>query len=379
MLKNKIRVFVLALVIIAVCKARPSLKKLNAVKEKSSKFNFHLYPLFIWPFNLPGVCDKVSPVDSHSDTKSVKDDDNDDIQWPEDCGLGRFSMRKSDSTFQSKWSSFKNFLSEIQRSLEDIKSVVKRDADDRIINGAKVGRGEWPWLAALGTIDEGLLCGASIINENWLVTAASCFSYRQTDKPCNYNVRVGTRNWLIDYDYSGQDRRLAGIYRHPDYSESESYENNIALVKLDKPIPLAPGTAINAICLPKTARSADKGTICKTAGWGQEDADEQDTLTLSTRQTSLPVVGYEGDKCGEFEGVDKTLPGEICAGVTDGSTGTCDTDDGGPLTFEANTGRVTLLGLTSHWPDCVREGYPSFFVDVGYYYPWIKSVIKSNS
>ena len=45
----------------------------------------------------------------------------------------------------------------------------------RIIGGLQVtGVESWPWMVALTTDEGALRCGATLIHENWLVTAAHC-------------------------------------------------------------------------------------------------------------------------------------------------------------------------------------------------------------
>ena len=41
-----------------------------------------------------------------------------------------------------------------------------------------------------------------------------------SEMPCNYNVRLGSSNWLYDSEGNHVDVSVQAIYRHPDYSMS---------------------------------------------------------------------------------------------------------------------------------------------------------------
>lgn len=366
MSKNAICVFILALVVISACEAR-SMNKKKLVEKKH--FKITLNNRAFWPANGEVDCDAESTFDSLGDLDS--DEDGSMESWP-NCGRTLYTGYKSDSKMKKKWRNFQKEFSKLEQSLNNLKKFGKKD-DGRIVNGQEVSEGEWPWLAAIGKLKEGARCGASIIGDRWLITAAHCFD--DTEKACEFNARFGTRHWLSDSEGTAEDRRIAAIYRHHGY-DGDTKKNDIALLKLESPLDLDPDSPINAICLPGKGRAVEPGTTLFTAGWGQQAEGDSDSASMTALSANLPLLSYDGEKCGSYD-EDQILPGMLCAGYSDGTTDTCQGDSGGPLVYQED-GQNYLLGVVSWGNGCAKEGYPGIYTDVGQFLPWINAVITSN-
>jgi len=371
LLSNRISFFIVVLVLIAVSEAKNK-KKRPSVKDKEQS-DQSPNSRAAWPYSKVANCKEVSTVDTGYVASSKDDVDFKVASWPK-CGLSLYSENKGGATStKTKLLRIQKNIVKLQQSIEDLKTSEEKDAGDRIVNGVPVFEGEWPWLVAVGDISQGAFCGGSIISPQWVLTAAHCFE-EVVDKPCKYNVRAGVLDWKKDPSGDGVDRRVVGIYRHPKYDD-DTKQNDIALLKLEKPLTLDPDTHINAICLPETDHSALPGTSCSAAGWGLQVEGQMSSLPVTAMMTELPVIGYNSEKCGKYGSL---LPGMVCAGYTDGSTDTCQGDSGGPLTYE-KAGTTYLLGATSFGKGCAMKGYPGVYTDVGYFRPWIYSVVKRFS
>ncbi|XP_037867750.1 plasma kallikrein [Bombyx mori] len=115
---------------------------------------------------------------------------------------------------------------------------------------------------------------------------------------------------------------------------------------------------------------------CYTTGWGREQTNG--SLTDVLLEAEVPILPLR--VCRDRYAL--TLPlndGHLCAGSTDGSTGACVGDSGGPLQCRSGGaggggragGRWELRGLTSFGSGCARRGVPDVYTNVAHYVSWI--------
>jgi len=112
---------------------------------------------------------------------------------------------------------------------------------------------DWPWHLTLRAADASYVgihgpsdahfCGASLISEEWAVTAAHCTYGKSVD---DFYVVMG------DTQQGSQDpqervSRVRYIVNHPNYSES-AVDYDFSLLQLESPAPV--GDCIRSVCLP---------------------------------------------------------------------------------------------------------------------------------
>eukprot|EP00794_Sanderia_malayensis_P019829 gene19829-21769_t len=157
-------------------------------------------------------------------------------------------------------------------------------ANSRIISGTNAKPGAWPWMASLWMHGTSHICGGSIINPRWILTASHCVigtgATTQT-----LSIKLGEHDHKKS-EGTEQFLRIEKIISHPQYNR-RSLRNDIALIKLKSPAML--NQRVVPICLPsRLSRPAIGSQKCYLSGWGsiQHPGPAYNIL----QQAKLPVV-----------------------------------------------------------------------------------------
>ncbi|XP_052003142.1 chymotrypsin A-like [Xyrauchen texanus] len=231
----------------------------------------------------------------------------------------------------------------------------------RIVNGEEARPHSWPWQVSLQDSTGFHFCGGSLINENWVVTAAHC------------NVRTSHRVILGEHDRSSnaeaiQTMSVGQVFKHPNYN-SFTINNDITLIKLASPAQI--GTQVSPVCLPETSDNFPGGMMCVTSGWGLTRYNAPDTPAI-LQQASLPLL--TNDDCKRYWGTNITDL-MICAGASGVSS--CMGDSGGPLVCQQN-GVWTLVGIVSWGSSTCSTSTPAVYSRVTMLRAWIDQTITAN-
>jgi secreted trypsin-like serine protease len=224
---------------------------------------------------------------------------------------------------------------------------------NRIVGGVpSAGR---PFMAALLYEKDGKLyqyCGASVVGDRWLLTAAHC------------EVKEG--EWAVInrsnlQAVGGVKLRVEHVYTHGKYDAS-THDNDISLLRVGGDIP-------DSIPRISIAAAPSSGTDVLTAGWGLTTENGKQSLIL--REVKVPIID-NGTCKASYSDLTENM---ICAGEK--GKDSCQGDSGGPL-FLDDGNVVRQIGIVSYGVGCGREGFPGVYTRVDNYQKnkWISDTMK---
>ncbi|XP_067905648.1 chymotrypsinogen A-like [Heterodontus francisci] len=232
----------------------------------------------------------------------------------------------------------------------------------RIVNGEEAVPGSWPWQVSLQTKSGWHYCGGSLINENWVVTAAHC-GVSTADF-----VIVGAHDKSLITETSQKAMSVAKVITHPKWN-SYTINYDVAVVKLASAAVF--NTRVSSVCLSAVTDNYSAGTKCVTTGWGRTQshpAERPDKL----QQAVLPLL--TNTNCKKYWG-SKISDIMICAGADGASS--CMGDSGGPLVCQKNN-VWNLVGIVSWGSGSCSTTYPGVYARVTELRGWIDATIAAN-
>ncbi|KAK3091922.1 hypothetical protein FSP39_023749 [Pinctada imbricata] len=247
----------------------------------------------------------------------------------------------------------------------------------RVVNGDEVKPGTWPFVVEmLGGPRKLHFCGAAVIAQNWVITAAHCIGAKRNTDGIYLNIG-DTRRFA--YSQYRQIRQGKTFYVHPDYS-SVTVEHDIALIELDEPIHF--NDYVRPVCLPGSSDVTPVGTRCYVAGWGKA-GDKAPDYEPALMEVNLDVVNWK--KCKEdIKDAPITSPFTLTSDMMCAGGGldhdACSGDSGGallcPTSPLVDTWRAT--GIVSWGLGCAVPNVPGVYTQVSKYATWIRNVTRNE-
>uniref|UniRef100_H2ZII5 Peptidase S1 domain-containing protein n=1 Tax=Ciona savignyi TaxID=51511 RepID=H2ZII5_CIOSA len=240
--------------------------------------------------------------------------------------------------------------------------------DERIVGGKSSFLGGWPWMVYI-LIDGSTLCGGTLIDEYWVVTAAHCF--KTATSSTTVKMYFGRLNPYATREQEPhvQIRDAVQLILHEEWDKNRFPYNDIALLRV--------GTAVrfnqftNKVCLPN-GESPSPGTRCWVTGFGTTAYRGPAAKIL--REVSLPIVDL--NTCARsYTSTSYPIDQQkmLCAGYAQGGRDACQGDSGGPLVCQrCDSCSWYLAGVVSYGKGCATPTYYGVYTNVEKYEQWIR-------
>ncbi|KAL7732803.1 hypothetical protein ACLKA6_005939 [Drosophila palustris] len=222
----------------------------------------------------------------------------------------------------------------------------------RIYNGDKAKKGQFPYIVLLSiTLNDGKfsMCGGSIIDNSWILTAAHC-----TDNARSIEIFYGT----IKRSKGKFSHKVGAehITQHDGYNDT-TLEHDVALIHTPH---VQFSKLVNKVEL--ADRDSDyEGSWAVASGWGDtsDDGDSPEDLQFADLQI------LSKDEC--WESIAHESDNILCVNTSDGKT-IGSGDSGGPLVTHDDS---KLVGVSS-FTLMARSSLPAGFSRVSAHRDWIR-------
>uniref|UniRef100_A0A8C3PFD3 matriptase n=1 Tax=Chrysemys picta bellii TaxID=8478 RepID=A0A8C3PFD3_CHRPI len=220
----------------------------------------------------------------------------------------------------------------------------------RIVGGQNSEVGEWPWQVSLHVKGQGHICGASLISNKWLVSAAHCFREEGYSDPKLWTAFLGLHDQSDRNNKMVQERSIKSIITNSQFNDF-TYDYDIAVLELQTPV---------------TFTTSVQPKIWVT-GWGATSEGGAGATIL--QKASIRVINQT--ICNTLL-TNQITSRMMCVGFLTGGIDACQGDSGGPLVSVENSNRLFLAGVVSWGDGCAQRNKPGVYTRVSKLRDWIK-------
>jgi len=258
-----------------------------------------------------------------------------------------------------------------------------------LVKGEDANIGEHPWHVGLvreeskkgflgwfrhlgGLLRTTTYCGASLVGQRWLLTAAHCI--RNGDRPVDLRVVMGSSKRARFFYYFFQTDSIDQIHIHPLYN-NDSHAYDIAILRLKKMPDLEPGE-LWPVCLPTEPVNSYAGSKATVIGWGKTSGKQSFSSARTLQELGVTVISQaECQRQWSYGRGRVDVGGPKMCFKSDGAS--CHGDSGGGMFLQNNKQR-TLIGVCSYGLSDCQNWAPEVYTKVSVVLDWIREIFNGD-
>ncbi|MCG8669807.1 MAG: serine protease, partial [Pseudomonadales bacterium] len=230
----------------------------------------------------------------------------------------------------------------------------------RIIGGEQSTPNTYSWMVSIQSKDGEHFCGASLIADKYVLTAAHCLEDTSPD-----DIQVVISEYDVSKAEASEEKiAVKKIVSHDDWEES--MDNDIGILELATPSTKSPVK----LASPEEIAALATGSTLKVMGWGNRSTTGEDFPNL-LHEVNVPLADHATCKTNYGNVNQEITDNMICAGLPEGGKDSCQGDSGGPLLFQKDSQWIQA-GIVSFGEGCAEKDYFGVYTNVARYLAWLE-------